>query len=84
VSTTLLKDLSDNIEKMGERKTQFRNAKAEEGRIERLVKSRFEDLTPEIQAKLNTASIGHNTLAIALRTHVLTKYHSIVAAYQAR
>ena len=35
------------------RTTQLRNAKVEESQIGNLVGSRFESLTPEIQAKLN-------------------------------
>lgn len=36
--------------------TQLRNAKVEEAQIEQLVKSRFENLKPEIQEKLNTVA----------------------------
>jgi|GEM_PF-3374580 len=36
------------------RTTQLRNAKVEEARIGQLVKSRFENLTPEIQSRLNS------------------------------
>jgi hypothetical protein len=36
--------------------TQLRNAKVEEAQIQELVKSRFENLAPEIQAKLNTVA----------------------------
>jgi hypothetical protein len=36
------------------RTSQLRNAKVEESQIEQLAKSRFENLAPEIQAKLNT------------------------------
>jgi hypothetical protein len=35
------------------RTTQLRNAKVEEAQIGQMVKSRFENLTPEIQGKLN-------------------------------
>ena len=35
------------------RTAQLRNAKVEEGQIEQLVKSRFENLTPDVRAKLN-------------------------------
>lgn len=35
------------------RTTQLRNAKVEEAQIGQLVKSRFENLTPEIQSRLN-------------------------------
>jgi hypothetical protein len=38
------------------RTIQLRNAKVEEARIEQLVKSRFENLAPDIQAKLNTVA----------------------------
>lgn len=38
------------------RSTQLRNAKVEETQIEQLVKSRFENLAPDIQAKLNTVA----------------------------
>jgi hypothetical protein len=38
------------------RTIQLRNAKVEEARIELLVKSRFENLAPDIQAKLNTVA----------------------------
>jgi hypothetical protein len=38
------------------RMTQLRNAKVEEAQIEQLVKSRFENLAPDIQAKLNTVA----------------------------
>lgn len=38
------------------RTTQLRNAKIEEGQIEQLVKSRFENLTPDIRAKLNNVN----------------------------
>jgi hypothetical protein len=36
--------------------TQLRNAKVEEAQIQEIVKSRFENLAPEIQAKLNTVA----------------------------
>lgn len=36
------------------RKTQLRNAKVEEGRIQELANSRFENLAPEVQGKLNS------------------------------
>jgi hypothetical protein len=39
-----------------ERSSQLRIAKVEEGRIQQLVKSRFENLAPDIQAKLNTGA----------------------------
>jgi hypothetical protein len=35
------------------RTSQLRNAKVEEAQIGQLVKSRFENLTPEIQSRLN-------------------------------
>jgi hypothetical protein len=35
------------------RTIQLRNAKVEEAQIEQLVKSQFENLAPDIQAKLN-------------------------------
>lgn len=38
------------------RTIQLRNAKVEEAQIEQLVKSRFENLAPDIQAKLNTVA----------------------------
>ena len=38
------------------RTTQLRNAKIEEAQIEQLVKSRFENLAPDVQAKLNTVA----------------------------
>jgi hypothetical protein len=38
------------------RTTQLRNAKVEEAQIEQLAKSRFENLAPEIQSKLNTVA----------------------------
>lgn len=38
------------------RTIQLRNPKVEEARIEQLVKSRFENLAPDIQAKLNTVA----------------------------
>ena len=37
------------------RTTQLRNAKVEEAQILQLVKSRFENLAPDIQAKLNNS-----------------------------
>ncbi|HKU50548.1 MAG TPA: hypothetical protein VJP79_11395 [Nitrososphaera sp.] len=38
------------------RTTQLRNAKVEEGQIAQLTKSRFENLTVDIQAKLNNVA----------------------------
>ena len=38
------------------RTTQLRNAKVEEGQIGKLANSRFENLSPEIQAKLNSVN----------------------------
>jgi hypothetical protein len=35
------------------RTTQLRNAKVEEAQVAQLTKSRFENLKPEVQAKLN-------------------------------
>ena len=38
------------------RSIQLRNAKVEEAQIEQSVKSRFENLAPDIQARLNTVA----------------------------
>ena len=38
------------------RTTQLRNAKVEESQISNLVKSRFESLSTEVQAKLNSSA----------------------------